>query len=1045
MPSAALSQGAMVVARPRPADQDAPMGVTGNASFERAKAGVLRKLYDRSDDAALVLAHVYEGARAVVAPIAETIATAMPGYTDHSIDHLDGLWDNVALLNGEEPLDPAEAFVLGGAILLHDLAMTPAAYPGGFPGPDGELELRDLVAAALRRDLERAPTPEEIESCSPTVSATAVQAFLRRHHAEVAHTIAVRDLVTGSTEEGEDFVFGDRLLREHYGDAIGTIAESHWWDHDRLERELAGRPSLAAPARHPDVGTVDLLRLACLLRCADAAHLDERRAERVRRRIQQPAGASIEHWDFQGAATARPQVVGGKVVFQAPRGFTIDDAPAWWLAYQMLRQVDHELRSCHDLLDRSGRRSLRASAVDGIESPDRFADVFRTFGWRPIDAEIRVADARRLIELLGGEQLYGSRPNVALRELVQNARDAIAARRAFDPAMPEGTITVRFEIAGDTTTVVVSDNGVGMRQRTVTDRLLVLGSSYWASEDALEDLPGLASSDFEPVGHFGIGFFSVSMVAEKVEVVTRHVDAAADETVILQMDDAFAGMPVLREARRDERRRHAGTEVRLTMPTTTTDAILGERWATLLTDEPTSPPEIAIRRLFPMLDCRLDVELPHHAFTHEADSWLTAPDRVLSDLSGRGRVLPGLAVTIHDETGDPMGRVSVDPSEFSHSRLLLATGGIAVTSIDLRPLVGVARGHSVDLARARARLDLPARAVEDIRIGLASWLERHDATLDDDDRSVVHRVLAAVTSGSVHPFLFVHGIGFVGLDAALAALTARWLCVLELGQRPNAQQEPSAWAGGEVLVRAAGHEVNDPAWIRRPVDVVAHYSDSLLQQPGSPSQPWGIEIVEDGALPALPEVMVRLVAAALEAGGRIEPLLDAVRPIEAIRRVLLNAHHPSGRGPLPPEIAELGRLDRPTMSHVLTWAADDAARVEPDPSRDGHLGLMGAQGVPTEAVEALIEDADSILGRWLASACLEDRSRIGAGLALDDDRLVGEGHVLYPPRRGKDASNPTRWPGHRATIIDRERLLDVLHGRVDPAALHEEDEPDEES
>jgi hypothetical protein len=43
-------------------------------------------------------------------------------------------------------MNPAEAFVLGGAILLHDAAHVLAAYPGGLTEIQGTTEWKDLIA-----------------------------------------------------------------------------------------------------------------------------------------------------------------------------------------------------------------------------------------------------------------------------------------------------------------------------------------------------------------------------------------------------------------------------------------------------------------------------------------------------------------------------------------------------------------------------------------------------------------------------------------------------------------------------------------------------------------------------------------------------------------------------------------------------------------------------------------------------------------------------------------------------------------------------------
>ncbi len=49
----------------------------------------------------------------------------LPFFTVHDITHLDALWEMVDLIIGPDyDLRPTEAFILGGAILVHDLAMS---------------------------------------------------------------------------------------------------------------------------------------------------------------------------------------------------------------------------------------------------------------------------------------------------------------------------------------------------------------------------------------------------------------------------------------------------------------------------------------------------------------------------------------------------------------------------------------------------------------------------------------------------------------------------------------------------------------------------------------------------------------------------------------------------------------------------------------------------------------------------------------------------------------------------------------------------------
>jgi hypothetical protein len=109
----------------------------------------------------------------------------------------------------------------------------------------------------------------------------------------------------------------------------------------------------------------------------------------------------------------------------------------------------------------------------------------------------------------------------------------------------------------------VDDSGIGMSRRVLTDFLLNFGASFWGSREMQEELPGLLSSGVMPTGKYGIGFFSVFMIATQVQVVTRRSDAAAKDTLVLEFSGGVEGRPILRFADRSEQLIDGGTTVKL--------------------------------------------------------------------------------------------------------------------------------------------------------------------------------------------------------------------------------------------------------------------------------------------------------------------------------------------------------------------------------------------------------------------------------------------------------------------------------------------------
>lgn len=117
-------------------------------------------------------------------------------------------------------------------------------------------------------------------------------------------------------------------------------------------------------------------------------------------------------------------------------------------------------------------------------------------------------DLRGVVDLLA-RHLY-SGPRVYLRELLQNAVDAITARRELDPDAPA---RVRLRCTDDGV-LEVTDTGIGLTLAEAEELLATIGSS------SKRDLAlGTARTEF--LGQFGIGLLSAFMVADEIEMVTR--------------------------------------------------------------------------------------------------------------------------------------------------------------------------------------------------------------------------------------------------------------------------------------------------------------------------------------------------------------------------------------------------------------------------------------------------------------------------------------------------------------------------------------------
>lgn len=151
-------------------------------------------------------------------------------------------------------------------------------------------------------------------------------------------------------------------------------------------------------------------------------------------------------------------------------------------------------------------------------------------------------DLHGVVDLLA-RHLY-SGPRVYLRELLQNAVDAITARRAVEPDCPA---QVRIRCLEDGT-LEVADTGIGLSREQAEELLATIGASSKRDHD-------LGTARGEYLGQFGIGLLSAFMVADEVELVSVSASGApavrwrgfADGSYTLATlpdgDDDVAGLP----------------------------------------------------------------------------------------------------------------------------------------------------------------------------------------------------------------------------------------------------------------------------------------------------------------------------------------------------------------------------------------------------------------------------------------------------------------------------------------------------------------------
>ena len=339
--------------------------------------------------------------------------------------------------------------------------------------------------------------------------------FLRRQHPSIAHDVSV----------GMANVIGLPTLASEldpvYNDMVGLVARSH----GQSVRSLFGYINNNFNLR--EFQGAHVVFLMVLLRLSDYAQIQPSRAPTIFTKIHTvKSPVSSMEW------RVHESVVNITNSHDDPESIEIESRPKSLVDFLRVKDWLHGLQTEIDtswavLGEIYGRQTTNGLSELGMRVRrvrSGIIDGGVDYRFVPEHIRFRVAESEMLSLLLA--PLYGDHPLYGIRELVQNAHDAVVESLAIsrpDSIASRGRIQIRLDSRSEPPTVIVEDNGLGMSLDVIKNYFLTAGASYRNSADwKRRNIDDMGNSTVDRSGRFGVGALAAFLIGDRIRVRTRN-------------------------------------------------------------------------------------------------------------------------------------------------------------------------------------------------------------------------------------------------------------------------------------------------------------------------------------------------------------------------------------------------------------------------------------------------------------------------------------------------------------------------------------------
>lgn len=457
------------------------------------KSKIWKKLKEKCDDDR-ELVNIQEVCGNAI-DLTKTIRDTFPNYTLHDEKHICNVvrWMEKLLDDsGIEKLSAGECAMLLLAACYHDIGM---CYTE-------EQRQKELKSARFSKYLEENPGAF-LAVVKSREAKKEIPEEIQADYFRKIHSLRVHEQVPEKWEI--TIVSRDKLI---------AICKSHG----------ANLKDVAGDLQYDKYLETDYVLCAILLRLADILDFDVSRAPQVLYEYQKinAAGDSVAAIEWKKHQASR----GFKFIAEKERVLAYravcDDMQEEYEIRKFLDYVEEELKICGSKLKEYGQKRWQEMQI-----PEKVERYIEGKGYQSGEYCLTL-EADNVLALLVGDDLYRA-DSTFIRELLQNALDAVRARRAVDRRWnqeekdqivlsnwidPEGFQWFRID-----------DRGIGMTEQTILNFFLRVGRSYYQSDEFQKlKYDNKRYYDFSPISQFGIGILSCFLKGDRMEVSTRHYD-----------------------------------------------------------------------------------------------------------------------------------------------------------------------------------------------------------------------------------------------------------------------------------------------------------------------------------------------------------------------------------------------------------------------------------------------------------------------------------------------------------------------------------------